>query len=71
MEINSDILLNEKIQSKVIPLKKILKENNTHHEIVGTVQKEFFEIKGEMKINVKDLYTANSKWYSNYNGINN
>ncbi len=52
-------------------LKKILKENNTHHEIVGTVQKEFFEIKGEMKINVKDLYTANSKWYSNYNGINN
>ena len=47
-------------------LKKILKENNTHNEVVGTIQKEFFEIQGEMKINIKDLYTTNSKWYNNF-----
>ena len=28
LEINSDSLVNEKMQSKVIPLKKLLKENN-------------------------------------------
>ena len=51
-------------------LKKILKENNTYSEVVGTVQKEYFEIQGEMKISIKDLYSVNSKWYSNFNGTN-
>ena len=31
MEINSDPLIKEKIQSKVIPLKKLLKENNIRY----------------------------------------
>ena len=38
LEINSDSLVEEKIQSKVIPLKKLLKENNIEYEnfkIVG------------------------------------
>ena len=28
LEINSDLLVEEKIQSKIIPIKKLLKENN-------------------------------------------
>ena len=31
LEINSDPLVKEKIQSKVIPLKKLLKENNLNY----------------------------------------
>ena len=31
LEINSDSLVEEKIQSKVIPLKKLLKENNLNY----------------------------------------
>ena len=49
-------------------LKKILKENNTYSEVVGTIQKEYFEIQGEMKISIKDLYSVNNKWYNNFNG---
>ena len=49
-------------------LKKILKENNTYSEVVGTIQKEYFEIQGEMKISIKDLYSVNNKWYNNCNG---
>ena len=31
LEINSDSLIKEKIQSKVIPIKKLLKENNINY----------------------------------------
>ena len=31
LEINTDILIEEKIQSKVIPIKKLLKENNLNY----------------------------------------
>ena len=47
-------------------VEKNLKENNVHNEIIGTVQKEHFEIRGEMKINAKELYIANNKWYNNF-----
>ena len=47
-------------------VKKILKENNVFSEIIATVQKDNFEIIGEFKMHVKDLYTANNKWYNNY-----
>ena len=41
LEINSDPLIKEKIQSKVIPLKKLLKDNNLNYS--------------NFKINEKDL----------------
>ncbi len=47
-------------------IKNILDENNVFNEIVGTVQKEYFEISGELKIDINDLYKANNKWYYNY-----
>ena len=41
LEINSDSLIEEKIQSKVIPIKKLLRENNINYT--------------DFKINKKDL----------------
>jgi phosphoribosylformylglycinamidine synthase II len=52
--------------SNIDNVKKILKENNVFSEIIATVQKDNFEIIGEFKMHVKDLCTANNKWYNNY-----
>ena len=35
LEINSDSLIEEKIQSKVIPIKKLLRENNINYTEIG------------------------------------
>ena len=40
LEINSDSLVKEKIQSKVIPLKKLLKENNLKYENFKIIEKK-------------------------------
>ena len=40
LEINSDSLVEEKIQSKVIPLKKLLKENNLKYENFKIIKKK-------------------------------
>jgi phosphoribosylformylglycinamidine synthase subunit PurL len=55
------------IEQKNLPkVMKILNENNIYSEKVATVQKENFEILGELKINTNDLYKINNKWYNNY-----
>ena len=45
---------------------KILAENNIFNEKIATVQKDSFEILGELKINVNDLYKINNTWYNKY-----
>ncbi len=45
---------------------KILNENNIFGEKVATVQKDYIEMLGELKININDLYKINNKWYNNY-----
>tara|TARA_B100001057_G_scaffold364710_1_gene367661 strand:+ start:3096 stop:5276 length:2181 start_codon:yes stop_codon:yes gene_type:complete len=45
---------------------KILKENNIYFENIGFTQKGYFEIEGELKINNKELFKINNKWYNNY-----
>ena len=45
---------------------KILNENNIFSELIGTVQKNYFEILGELKISINDLYKVNNTWYNNY-----
>ena len=45
---------------------KILSENNIYNENIATVQKQHFEIPGEFKINIDDLYKINNTWYSKY-----
>ena len=57
IEINSDNL--ERV-------KNILKKNNIFNEVAATVQKEYFEIPGELKLNIKDIYKINNNWYNNY-----
>jgi len=47
-------------------VQNILKENNIFNEIVANVQKDFFEVIGELKIKINDLYKINNKWYHNY-----
>ena len=43
---------------------KILSENNIFNEKVAAVQKDNFEVLGELKININDLYKINNKWYN-------
>ncbi len=50
----------------LIKIQKILKENNVFNEILGITQNDIFELEGELKINIKDLYNVNNKWYYNY-----
>jgi phosphoribosylformylglycinamidine synthase len=47
-------------------VEKTLKENSIYYENIGNTQKDYFEIDGEMKINVKDLFNINSEWYNKY-----
>ncbi len=52
-------------------VEKILKLNNIYYELIGTTQKDFFEIEGELKVAVKELSKVNNQWYNNYNGSSN
>ena len=45
---------------------KILKENNVYYENIGSTQSKYFEIEGEMKLGIKDLFSLNNEWYNNY-----
>ena len=47
-------------------IEKLFKNNNIFREIVGITQKDNFELPGELKINIKDLFNINNKWYYNY-----
>ena len=47
-------------------VENLLKINNVFYENIGTTQKDFFEIKDEIKINVKELCKINNEWYNNY-----
>ncbi len=47
-------------------VKSFLKDGNIYNETVATVQKDHFEIKGELKIHIKDLFKVNNKWYNSY-----
>ena len=57
IEIESDNL--EKVN-------KILNENNVFNEVVGTVQKDYFEVTGQLKISTNELYKTNNTWYNNF-----
>ena len=53
-------------KKNLVNVEKILKENNIFYEIVGFTQYNFFEIEGELKISIKDLFKINNEWYNNY-----
>ena len=45
---------------------KILKKNNIYYENIGITQDNYFEIDGEMKIDINDLFKINNQWYNNF-----
>jgi len=47
-------------------INKVLSENSIFSEVVGTVQNDYFEVVGELKIKTNDLYKTNNSWYNNY-----
>ena len=53
-------------KSNIEIVQKNLKKNNIFNEIVGFTQKEYFELPGEFKISINDLYKINNKWYYNF-----
>ena len=53
-------------QIKCKQVEKILNTNNIYYENIGITQEKYFEIEGEMKTNINDLFKINHKWYNNY-----
>ncbi len=47
-------------------VEKILKNNNIFYENIGSTQKDHFEIQGELRIDIKELYKINDRWYNIY-----
>ena len=47
-------------------VEKLLKENNIYYEYIGKTQEKIFEIVGEMKLDVNDLFKVNNQWYNSY-----
>ena len=50
----------------LVKIEKILKNNNIYFENIGFTQKDYIELDGECKINIKDLFKINNEWYNNY-----
>jgi len=44
----------------------ILKKNSIFNEFIGATQNKIFELAGEFKIDINELYKINNKWYYNY-----
>ncbi len=53
-------------QEKLKKVEDILKNNNIFYEQIGVTQKDFFEVDGEFKIDIKKLYKINNQWYNKY-----
>ncbi len=53
-------------KSNLGKVEKLLKKNSTFFEVIGATQKNYFEIVGEIKININELFKINNQWYKNY-----
>ncbi len=53
-------------QNNLAKVEKILKKNNIFYEIIGATQKDYFEVQSEFKLDTKELYKINNKWYNRY-----
>ena len=52
-------------------VEKILKSNNIYYENIGKTQSKYFEIEGEMKSDINELYKINNQWYNDFNAVTN
>lgn len=53
-------------KKNLLKVEKMLKSNNVYYEYIGSTQNDYFEIEGEMKTNINDLFEINNQWYNNY-----
>ncbi len=53
-------------ENNLAKVEKILKKNNIFYEIIGATQKDYFEVQSEFKLDTKELYKINNKWYNKY-----
>jgi len=53
-------------EKNLIEVEKILQSKNIYYEKIGFTQDNNFEIEGEMKISINDLFKVNNQWYNNY-----
>ena len=53
-------------KKNLISVEKTLKNNYIFYENIGITQKDYFEIEGEMRLSINDLYEINNQWYNNY-----
>ena len=47
-------------------VEKLLSTGNIYYEIIGSTQKKYFEIEGELRIDINELSKINNQWYNNY-----
>ena len=53
-------------QNRLSSVKKIITDNNVYYENIGFTQKNFFEIDGELKVGLNELFKINNQWYNNF-----
>ena len=53
-------------QEKLKIVEKTLQSSDVFYEKIGETQINFFEIEGEMKTDINDLFKINNQWYNNY-----
>ena len=53
-------------KKNLLKVEEMLKSNNIYYENIGSTQNDYFEIEGEMKTNINDLFEINNQWYNNY-----
>ncbi len=53
-------------QKNLLKVQNMLNTNNIYYENIGITQDKYFEIEGEMKVNINDLCNVNNQWYNNY-----
>jgi len=53
-------------ETKLNKVENILKKHNIFNEIIGTTQKDLFELDKEVKIHINELCKINNQWYNNY-----
>ncbi len=53
-------------KQKLPEVEKILKTSGIFYEKIGVTQPEYFELDGELKIGLNDLFKVNNQWYKNY-----
>ena len=53
-------------KKNLVRVENLLKAGKIYYEIIGFTQKKYFEIDGEMKTDINDLFKINNQWYNKY-----